>query len=227
MDGAGDEFFAGAALAGDHDGGVAVGDAADHFENLLHGGGLSDDAVLVLLDGERGFEGFGAAGFGGGFQGGVDDDLEVEGKLFLADEVEGAEAHGFDDTLGGAEGAGDDDEGVGVAFAQAGEEFESAMGSEAGFGDDDKGVFGAEKFEGFLGGLGGDNADIVGAEMLLRPIEEIGIGVGDENGFFGGHASGNQMPPKRRWRPAYSCTAARRSSLLNSGQGFCVTTISV
>ena len=119
VDRAGHEFFAGAAFAGDHDGCIAVGDAAHHFEDLLHGSRLPDDAVLVLFDGERWFEGFGAAGFGSGLEGGVDDDFEIEGQLFLADEIEGAEAHGFYDTLRGAEGAGDDDEGVGVSFAQA------------------------------------------------------------------------------------------------------------
>ena len=44
MDGAGDQFLARAALAGDHDRRVAVRDAADHLEDLLHGRRFADDA---------------------------------------------------------------------------------------------------------------------------------------------------------------------------------------
>ena len=44
VNGAGDELLARAALAGDHHRGVAVRDAADHLEDLLHGDRLADDA---------------------------------------------------------------------------------------------------------------------------------------------------------------------------------------
>jgi hypothetical protein len=46
---AGDKFLAGAALAGDERGGVARGDLADEFENLLHRFAAPDDAQFVIL----------------------------------------------------------------------------------------------------------------------------------------------------------------------------------
>jgi hypothetical protein len=58
VDRAGDHAFAGAALAGDHDGGLGVGDAIDHVENLPHLRIVADDVVhaaaLVELAAELG-----------------------------------------------------------------------------------------------------------------------------------------------------------------------------
>jgi len=195
VDGPGDEFLPRAAFAGDHDGGIAVRNAPDHFENLLHGGGLTDDAVLVLLEAEGGFEGFGQAHFGGGFKRGINHDFEIEGQLLLAHEIEGAEAHRFDDALRGAEGAGDDDQSVGIALAQAGKQFQTAVGAEPHFGDDHQGIFRAEKFEGLFGAFRGEGADIVGGELAAGPIEKIGIGIDDKNGLLCGHGQSCQMPP--------------------------------
>ena len=77
VDGACDEFLAGAAFAGDHNRRVGARDAADHFENLLHRGGFADDAVLVILDGELGLEIGGRAHLGLGLQRSIDDDLKA------------------------------------------------------------------------------------------------------------------------------------------------------
>ena len=137
MDGAGDEFFAGAALAGDHHGGVGHGDAANHFEHLLHGGRFSDERVLVFFDGERGFCGGGCLHVGLSLEGGVDDDLEGEGELLFADEVEGAEAHGFDDGLRGSERAHEHDDGVGIAVPNFCQEVHPAEGFDVCFGEHD------------------------------------------------------------------------------------------
>ena len=49
INGAGDQFLAGAALAGDERGGVGGGDLADELEDLLHRLAAADDAQLVIL----------------------------------------------------------------------------------------------------------------------------------------------------------------------------------
>ena len=116
MDGAGDQFLAGAALAGDHHRRIAVRDAADHLEDLLHRHGLADDGVLMLLDGELRLEGRRRLHLGLRLERGVDDDLEIEGQRFLPDEIERAELHRLDDRLRGAEGAGQDDDRIGIAL---------------------------------------------------------------------------------------------------------------
>ena len=49
VNGARDKFFARAAFAGDKRGGIAGGELADGFENLLHCGALADDAEIVIF----------------------------------------------------------------------------------------------------------------------------------------------------------------------------------
>ena len=52
VDGVGDEFLAGAAFALDEDGGAGGGDLLDRVEDLVHGGGIADEALQaeVFLD---------------------------------------------------------------------------------------------------------------------------------------------------------------------------------
>ena len=50
IDGAGDEFLAGAAFAGDERGGVRLRDLADELEDLLHRLAAADDAHGVIFD---------------------------------------------------------------------------------------------------------------------------------------------------------------------------------
>ena len=193
VDGARDQFFARSAFAGDHDSRVAVRDAPHHFEHFLHGGRLSNDAVLVLLDREAGLELLRALHFGRGFDRGIDHDLQIERQLFLAHEIEGAEAHRFDHALRRAECAGDDDQRVGIAFAQAREQFEPTVCAQPHLGDGDNRILGGEKTEGFFRSFGRDDVDVTRAELRLGPIEKIRIRIGDEDFLFRGHR--NQMPP--------------------------------
>ena len=147
MDGAGDEFLAGAALAGDHHRRVAVRDAADHLEDLLHRGGLADDAVLMLLDGELRLEGRGRAHLGLRLERGIDDDLEVERQRLLPDEVEGAELHRLDHRLRGAERADQDHDRVRIALPDFREQLQPAERREMRLGDEQIGLFAAENLE--------------------------------------------------------------------------------
>ena len=80
MNGAGDEFFARSALARDHHRGLAMRDAADHLENLLHRLRLADDAVLMLLDGELRLEGRRRAHFGLRLERRIDHHFKLKGS---------------------------------------------------------------------------------------------------------------------------------------------------
>ena len=93
------ELLARAAFAGDHHGDVAGGDLADRLEYLLHRGGTSDDALLIILGVDRRFV------VAGGTQLGVclqcvrrkgEHLLGIEG---LHDVVERAILHGLDRSL--------------------------------------------------------------------------------------------------------------------------------
>ncbi len=56
VDGAGDEFFAGAGLAQQQDGGVAWGDGLDELEDVAERGAVADDLVEVQLGADLVFE---------------------------------------------------------------------------------------------------------------------------------------------------------------------------
>ena len=187
MDGVGHEFFAGAAFAGDHDRGVAVRDAPDHLEHFLHGRRLADDAVLVLFDRQGRLELLRALHFGRRLDRGIDDDLQIERQLLLAHEVEGAEAHRFDDALRGPEGADDDDQRVRIALAQPREQLEPAVRAEPHLRDGDERLLRTEQTEGFLRGLGGDDLHVVCAQLCLGPIEKIRIGIRYEDFLLRAH----------------------------------------
>jgi hypothetical protein len=49
VDGACDEFFSGAAFAGDEDGDIGRGGEGDLLEEVLHGWGRADEAINVVI----------------------------------------------------------------------------------------------------------------------------------------------------------------------------------
>jgi len=101
----------------------------------------------VFLDGELGFEGRGGSEFSDLLECGIDDGFEVERKRFFSEVIECAELHRFDDVLGGAEGADENDAGTGIALAHFGEQFETAERVEMGFRDEQIGAFAEVNFQ--------------------------------------------------------------------------------
>ncbi len=67
------------------------------------------------------------------------------------DEIECTEAHGFDDGLGGAERAHEDDDGVRIPVTDLREEVHPAEGFDVCFGDDDIRLVLDEQLVGFFG----------------------------------------------------------------------------
>ncbi len=187
MDGLGDEFLAGAALALDEDGGGgAGGDFGDELEQGDHFGGDGDDfattglaAYLVAEGGELGAEVI-------GFEGVLDGDvkfIEIDG---FTDEIVGAELESAFDIIE-LRGAGHhDDDGE---FAGEGKIFQEIHAAAIGEMDVEKHDFGgifAENGEGLLegGGLKGEVTSLA-AFFGEGPAEE-GFIINDEDGG-GGH----------------------------------------
>ena len=100
---AGDQLLAGAALAGDHDRGVAGGELADDLENLLHGGRGTDNALLVLLGVDDGLVAGGGLAVGLGAQGALDQRQELRRVKGFHHVVVGPKLHRLDGGLGRAE----------------------------------------------------------------------------------------------------------------------------
>ena len=150
---------------------------------------MTHDAVLMLLHGQTGLELLGALHFGRGFDRRIDHDFQIERQLFLAHEIEGAESHRLDHALRRAEGAGDDDQRVGIAFAQAGQQFEAAVRAQPHFRDgDDRGLRG-EKTERVFRSFRGDDLDILRRELGTGPVEKVRVRIGHEDLLLGGHGS--------------------------------------
>ena len=97
-------------------------------------------------------------------------------------------------------------------------------------------LFQTEDLEGISGVCLGDDAHAGGLELLLYPVQEIGLGIDDQNGLvalcFEFHAVAavigfSTAPPKRRSRVPKSAMASRSSAGPKSGQRTCVTWSSV
>ena len=157
--GPGDEFLAGAAFAGDEDGGFAGGDLFDEGEDLAHGSGLAGHVAEGAVAGELALETlgfFGEAAVGDGAvqknaeHGGLDGFFEEPVGTEVVDGGEG----GFDVAEGGKDDGGD----LNAFAGEAAEEFKAVHAGHFEIGDEDGDGVGEELFESFLaigGGVGG------------------------------------------------------------------------
>jgi len=168
VDGFGDEFLAGAAFAGDKDGGVGFGDECDLFEDGLHGGGLADE------DGSDGVGGFGWRTIGRGtFDESFDETgggVEVEG---FGEVFGGTAVNGADGGLQSPKGGHDDDWDLKIAGAEAFEESEAVDAGHPNVEEDDVGGIGFDGVEGFFGvGGDGDGIAFVGEVVAEGPTDK-------------------------------------------------------
>ena len=111
---AGDEFLARAAFAGDERGGVAGGDLADEFENLLHRLAAPDDAEFVILRFEQRLIGDDLLHVARGLERVADEFLELRRVERLEQIIVRAELHRLDGGLRRAVGGHQDDEQLGI-----------------------------------------------------------------------------------------------------------------
>ena len=154
VDRSGDERLAGAALAGDQDGGLGVGHALDHVEDPQHAVVVADDVLQAESHVELGleiavlFEDLALV------EGPLDGHLQLFVDQGLGEEIEGPGADGLDGGLDGAV-AGDHDDGGGrVMLPAMGEDVEPVTVAEADVGQDHVVRLAAQGGEG-LGAAGG------------------------------------------------------------------------
>jgi len=181
VDGAGDEFLACAGLAGDEDGLAGGGDVGDLAEELLHAGGVADEAGEFVAGLEAGahaavFEQDGAA-----FGEAVDAEEEVLGGEGFGDVVVGAELHGGDGGGDGGVAGHEEDIDAGFAGIDLEEEVETGHGGQDEVGEDDVDVGGAQFGEGLFGGGGGEGAIAIALEESSADGADAGIVVDDED----------------------------------------------
>ena len=181
MNGACDEFLATAALARDQDGSITHGHATHHFKDGLHRLGLADNIVVVLLNGERGFDRCSRAKLRGSLQGRVDHDLHGEGERLLAQEVKGPELHRLDHRLGRAEGTHDDHHGIRGFGPDLGKQVQPSSWPQVHLRDHQIGLLETEDLEGVCGIRLRDHADSRGLQLLARPVEEVRLAIDDQH----------------------------------------------
>ena len=174
MDGAGDQLFAGAALAADDDGAVGGGDGADGLLEPAHGLALADEIVErvvlrgVALEGGVLLAQLGAVqGQGGGAQ-----HIFEEFGTF-ADVVEGSGVEGLDGNFGVIDGGDDDDHGVGRDAARVLEDFHAGDAGHAHVGDDNVVESGVKLAAGLL--ARGHRLDAVSL-VLERDLQHLADG---------------------------------------------------
>ena len=121
IDGAGDQFLAGAALAGDEDVDVLRRDPADRLAHLLDDGRAPDDGVPLHLLRQHGGDGHEA----GGLEGPVEHAAEALQVERLDEVVEGAALHRLDGGVGSAVGRDEDHRPLRVGVVQFAEQVEA------------------------------------------------------------------------------------------------------
>ncbi len=183
VDGAGDQLLAGAALAGDEDGGVARGHQGDALEDRLHGRALPDDLFRragggAVVRGRCRLLGPALQGPGDG----VERLVQVER---LGQVVERAPFDRLDRRAQVAERRDDDDRCVLGQLPQLAQRGQAVHPGQANVEDDGIEVLLGGQGEGVLGGRGdGDAMAFLGQGALQRPADGFFI-IDDQDVFHG------------------------------------------
>ena len=187
MDRVRDDFLPHPALAGDEDGGIGPGNAADQLVNILHRRGTADDEVVGGLRGDDGI-GFravlGEAHLLRGGEGALGDAAQLEVHRLAAQHVKGSQAHRLDHGVGRVDAAVEDDHRIGLGHADALQELDPVEGAHLEFGDEKVGAAVGKQFQGLIRGAGRHDLDGLGFEVPGGPLEEIGIVVRDNDRLF-------------------------------------------
>jgi len=178
---ASDELLAGAALAGDEDGGVGVGDAADHRRHLANRRARADDRRNRRRDIHRRAQ---ATDFA------VDREV-IERALQRDDErvelhrlgqiVVGARPHRFDRGVVGTHARQHDGEQVGVAHAQLVAELDARQPRHLDVRDDDIDIVVPHPFEALGGGGDRMTRDLSARQTFAQQLTRIFIIIDEED----------------------------------------------
>lgn len=187
VEGSGDEFLAGAAFAEDEDGGVGIGDAFDHAEDVLHAlAGADDLGEAVFLAEFATEEGIFVDGLGVG-EGALDGEAEFFEFERFFEVIVGAELHGLDGAFDGTEAGDHDDDGGGGEGAGLADDLEAMRAGlvEVEIGDDEIGLMFGEGIGDAIGVGEGEDVVTLAAEDFGDHLHH-GQLVIDENDL--GHA---------------------------------------
>ncbi len=179
VDGAGDQFLAGAALAEDEDVDVLGGDAADGLAHLLHDEAAADDAVAGLLGRQHRRHVHEPRRLEGPLQH-VREPFQVER---LGQVVEGALLHGLDGRFRGAVGRDEQHRPFRVDLAQRAEDVEPGTVRQLQVEDDHvRGVFAHLRFA-LGGGVGRQHPDGAVLEDAAERVAHARLVVDDQQGL--------------------------------------------
>ncbi len=202
VDGAGDELLAGAALAGDEDGGVGRRDLPDGLVDALHGGRGADDGLVALDRGDLiGHDDFLAHG-AGGVEGAAEEVLELGDVEGLEDVIVGAELHRLDGGLRGAVGGHHDDDLPGGHLADLLEGLEAVLGPHPDVHDDDVdgavlGQLALEDLQALVARFGAEDLDRLGFEEALEGVVDVLLVVDHQQARLGGLGCGRSLGCRR------------------------------
>ncbi len=215
MDGAGDELFAGAALAEDEHGRRGRGDAAGEAIDLLHALRGADELAEALVALDAALEGADAAEESAALGGSLDHPGERVGiEEGLGDDVVGAGLRDEERALGvlGVDHHHDLD--LGVALPHAGEDVGAAHRGHAQIEQEHVDAAGLEQGEGGLAVLRGVDGEALGHEEARGAPPRRGFVVDEEDPrpwSLGASAAGAGRPDRAAhgsWRPR-SCASRR------------------
>ena len=185
MDGAGDQFFSGAAFAGDQDAAGLRRDSLDKVEDGAHLRTLADDVVET---GEAAQFATKIAGFFlplQGFGDFVDGAAELIDELVvLDDEAVGAGIDGGDGGFDGGDAGDQEEEGIGCDFLGELEEIDAGFAGHADVGNDDVEDLGFEFALGFGNVVGDFDAIAFLAESDFEELADGALVVNDEDVGF-------------------------------------------
>ena len=182
--GAGDEFLAGAAFAGDQDGRAGRRDLADELVNLLHCGRIADDGLAAFLRvklGGKGDDLFHRAGGGERLEKQVLQLGNVEG---LEHVIVGPALHRLDGRLRGAVGRHHDHDLLRVDLAQFLERVETALLAHADVHHDQVGHRFTGHTDALVARLGALDFERFLLQQPAKGIMDVLLVVDDEDGLL-------------------------------------------
>ena len=222
VDGAGDEFLAGAGFAEDADAGFAGGDAIDLREEFRHGGAGADEFVLAEAVAE--FAVFVLEA--GEFESIFDGEEKLIGGERLFEEIESAEAGGFDGHFDVGLAGDQNDGSLQAGFFQFFEEFEAAFAGHDHVGEDEVEALVLDEFDG-AESVVADGGFVAGeAKGAGERGEGVGVVVDEEKMGFAWHVDPfgpiRTSSPKRN-APARKAAATEQEKPKSTGRNACAT----
>ena len=193
--GLGDELLAGAALAGDEDRRIRARHPAHQFENLLQGAGNPDHFHPTIVLGELRIRLVGTAAFLARLQCALHHRPQFEGQRLLAQDIMRPALGGLDDLAGSRETGSEHHQRLRALAHHAVEQLHPIERLQL-HGGHHHAHFGfLHHLEGVGGIVATQDAEVLRRQMLGGPLQEIQIGIDQQQRIFSG-AFGHRARPQ-------------------------------